>query len=300
MATLLHTFNAGSGIHCLAAAANGSVITGARDGRITVWDIPNRMQLKSFATGHELLLSLAITQDGRKAISGGLRRLKVWDTGTGSLTREINSFVDDTNVLITSPQRMCLSGHKYGGILLWDIETGERLGNLEASEIQTFSRIMADPDEVTALALTPDGQWLIAGSSKGFLRVWDLRTRKCTYSVHGHLMEVRGIMMLQDTQHGLSVSWDGTLSRWAVEKDLVSTRLFQGKPAINAIALLPGGKEAVWGTEDGVLFFGDVGKGIVREKLEAHAKNINRVAVWKDESILSASEDGTLKVWARE
>ena len=152
MATLLHTFEAGTGIHCLAIAGNGCVITGARDGSITVWDIPNRKKLRSFETGHKLFLSLAITQDGRRAISGGSPRLKVWDLGSGSLVREINTSVDDANVLIASPPGVCLSGHRYGGILLWDTGTGERLSALEALEIWTFSRIMAEPDEVTAMA----------------------------------------------------------------------------------------------------------------------------------------------------
>jgi WD40 repeat protein len=298
MGTLLYTFEAGSGIHCLAVAGNGCVITGARDGKITVWDIPNRKKLRSFQTKHELLLSLAITQDGRRAISGGLRRLEIWDLGSGSLARGIDTSVDDTNVLIIGPQGMCLSGHKYGGILLWDTGTGERLSALEALEIWTFSRIMAEPDEVTAIALTPDGKKLIAGSSKGLLRVWDLRTRTCIHALHGHLLQVRGIIVLPEMRHGLSVSWDGALKRWALKKDLVPIKLFQGQPMINAIALLPGGKEAVWGTEDGVLCFRDIEKGIVREEVEAHDGPINALSVWNDKCLLSASEDGTLKVWA--
>ena len=159
-----------------------------------------------------------------------MRRLKVWDLGSGSLEREIDTAADEVTVLIARPEGICLSGHKYGGILLWDIQTGKRIGNLEASEIPAFSRIMAEPDEVTAMALTPDGQRLIAGSAKGFLRVWDLQTRKCIHATQVHLMDVRGIIVLPDGQHGLSVSWDGTLKSWALEKDLVSIKLFEGNP----------------------------------------------------------------------
>jgi WD40 repeat protein len=300
MAALLHTFEAGSGIYCLAVAGNGCVVTGDRDGRITVWDIPNRKKLSSFSTGHELFLSLTITRDGTRAISGGLRRLMVWDIETRSLVQEIDTSVDDANVLIAGPPRMFLSGHKYGGILMWDIETGERTGTLETSEIRTFSRIMVEPDEVTAMALTPDEQWLIAGSSKGFLRMWDMLTRTCTHTLQCHLMQVNGIIELPGGQSGLSVSLDGTLKSWAVEKDLVSTRLFQGKPAINAIALLSGAEEAVWGTENGELCFWDVSNKAVWQQVRVHNGAVNCVSLWKKDCLLSASEDGTLKVWGRE
>jgi WD40 repeat protein len=123
MANLLHFFAAGSGIRSLAVAGNGLVITDFWVGKIAVWDIPNRRKLRSFPSRHELLLSLAIIQDGRKTISNGLQRLRVWDLETGSLSREIDTLADDVNVLVFGPKGICFSGHKYGGILLWVIET---------------------------------------------------------------------------------------------------------------------------------------------------------------------------------
>lgn len=296
---LLHTFNIGSGIHCLAVAANGRTVTGSRDGKITVWDIRLRRMLRTFPTGHRLFYSLALTPDGRRAVSGGSRRLKTWDLETESLGREIDTLADDIRVLIVGPRGMCLSGHRYGGILLWDIQTGARLGSLEAGEIYTFSRIMADPDEVTAMALTADGLRLIAGSSKGFLRIWDMGTRRCIHMLHGHLLDVTGIVIPPGALRGLSASWDGTLKSWALEKDEEAIKLFQGNSMIGSLVLLKDEGEAVWGTDKGELVFWDVENMALRKLMRAHESAVSRIAVWEDDYILSASEDGTLKLWGR-
>lgn len=297
MASLQHSFDCRSGIFCLAVADSCNMVTGTRDGIIAVWDVNNRKKLRSFPTKHDLLLSLAVMKDGRQAVTGGLRHLKVWDLESGSPEREIDTMADDVNVLTAGPGDKLLSGHRYGGIFLWDIETGKRIGTLEAIEIGVFSRIMADPDEVTAMALTQDGQRLIAGSSKGFLRVWDLRNHKCLYAIHSHLMDVTGVIVLSNGQHGLSVSRDGTLNGWILEKDLATQKLFKGRPAVSAIALLPGGEEAVWGTEHGDLCFWDIKNKSIREQVRAHDGPVNCLALCKNDFLASASEDGMLKIW---
>jgi len=296
-ARLLHTLSAGSGIHSLAVAGNGRAITGSRDGMITLWDVAHCRQLRAFPTGHEIFLSLAVRADGKRAVSGGLRRLKLWDLESGRAAGTIDTSADDIKVLMFGPEGTCLSGHRYGGILAWDLDAGKRLASLEAVEISAFSRLLADPDEVTAMAITADGQRLVAGSSKGFLRVWDLWAGRCLHTIPAHLLDVTGIVIPPNGLRGLSASWDGTIKCWALEKDTASAKVFEGKAMVCCLALLAGGDIAVWGTDAGELFFGDVADKVVLERVEAHDKAVSRLAVWGNDHILSASEDGTLKVW---
>ena len=299
-AKLLHTFDMGSGIHSLAVAGDGRAVAGLRDGTIAVCDIAGGRKLRSFPTGHGVFLSLAALEDGGHAVSGGLRRLKVWDLESGRLVREIDTSADDVRVLTAGPPGTCLSGHKYGGILIWAPDTGRRLGSLEADEIKLFSRMMADPDEVTALALTSDRQRLVAGSSKGILRVWDLWTRRCLHMLPAHLLDVTGIGVPPGSLRGLSVSWDGAVKGWALEKDATSSALYEGKARIHCLALLPDGNTVVWGTEAGELVFQDVASRALLETVKAHLMPVNRVAAWNGNCVLSASEDGTLKLWGGE
>ena len=56
-----------------------------------------------------------------------------------------------------------LPAARDGVIRLWDL-AGKELAKLEGHE-----------DEVTAVAFSPDGQWLVSGSRDGTALVWKMR-----------------------------------------------------------------------------------------------------------------------------
>jgi WD40 repeat protein len=297
MASLVHSFETDSAIHSISIAKNDCVITGSINGKITVWDLGNRKEIRSFQAHSKYFPSLAITGDGRRAVSGNNRVLKVWDIQTGSLCREIETFVDRTNKLLITPDGLCLSGHEYGGLFLWDIQNGKRLKSMEAIEVSLFSRIMADPDAITAMTLTPDGNKVITGTYHGFLKVWDLSSYRNTHTVMGHGLWVTGIILLPDGQHGMSVAYDGTVKTWAIEGDIVSETLYEGMPPISVIVMKPNLRRAIWGTQKGMLYFWDIKRRTIRSEIHAHEKAINGAVVTSDRQLLTVSDDATLKVW---
>jgi WD40 repeat protein len=297
MASLVHSFETDSAIHSICIAKNDCVITGSGKGNITVWDIRNRKKIRSFQAHSKYFSSLVITGDGRRAVSGNNGVLKVWDIQTGSLCREIETFVDRTNKLLITPDGLCLSGHEYGGLLLWDIQNGKRLKTMEAIEVSVFSRIMADPDAITAVTLTPDGNKVITGTYYGFLKIWDLASYQNTHTVMGHLQWVTGIILLPDGQHGMSVAYDGSVKTWAIQGDIVSETLYEGMAPISVIVMKPNLRRVIWGTQKGMLYFWDIKRRTIRSEMPAHDKAINGAVVTSDRLLLTVSDDGTLKVW---
>src|SRR5262249_20379679 len=51
----------------------------------------------------------------------------------------------------------------------------------------------------TALAFSPDGQWLAGGGNDGYVRIWELSTRREFHRLHGH----------EESTQSLSFSADG-------------------------------------------------------------------------------------------
>ena len=153
-------------------------LSGSRDGTLKLWDLStDQPTVLSFDGNESFVGNTAITPDGRQAISGFFDgTLKLWDLQTGELVRvmlghkscssaaEITS--DGRTVVpklvisqsslcwqataITSDGRRAISGSRdsSGELRLWDLLTGE-----------LCLVIAGHDDDVTALAVTPDGQY---------------------------------------------------------------------------------------------------------------------------------------------
>jgi WD40 repeat protein len=72
-------------------------------------------------------------------------------------------------------------------------------------------------DGVTALAFSPDGRWLVAGSRSGSLHRWDLSAPGASAaSWPAHTARVNGLLFAPDGAALLSASDDRSVKRWSV------------------------------------------------------------------------------------
>lgn len=68
-----------------------------------------------------------------------------------------------TKVSLSAPLALMAVGHENGKIALWDLLTDF---NPEIVDL--------DGSRISALGFTPDGYWLVVGTARGALRVWDM------------------------------------------------------------------------------------------------------------------------------
>ncbi|MFM8004508.1 MAG: WD40 repeat domain-containing protein, partial [Dolichospermum sp.] len=61
-------------------------------------------------------------------------------------------------------------------------------------------------DSVDAIALTPDGKTVIAGSGDGTIKVWDLETGEIEFTLEGHNNSVNAIAVTPDGKTVISGS----------------------------------------------------------------------------------------------
>ncbi|MBW2663182.1 MAG: TIR domain-containing protein [Deltaproteobacteria bacterium] len=155
-------------------------------------------------------------------------------------------------------------------------------------------------NDVYAVAVTPDGKKVVSCSEDKTLKVWDLESGQCIFSLIGHSNTVIGIAITPNGKKVVSGSEDQTLKVWDLESGQCIFNLMGHSKSVLGIAITPDGKKVVSGSEDQTLKVWDLESGQCLATLKGHSSRIGAwgVAITPDgRNIISGSHDGTIKVW---
>jgi guanine nucleotide-binding protein subunit beta-2-like 1 protein len=91
--------------------------------------------------------------------------VKVWDLSECKLKFSLAGHRGYLNTVSVSPDSsICASGGRDGSVVLWDLNEGKRIFELNAEQI------------VNTLCFSPNRYWLCAGT-QGSIRIWDLECK---------------------------------------------------------------------------------------------------------------------------
>jgi WD40 repeat protein len=152
-------------------------------------------------------------------------------------------------------------------------------------------------DWVHEVFFSPDGKFLISGSKDGTVKVWQVSDGSLVRTLSGHSKPVVTVALSPDGRFIASGSEDSTVRVWRMA-DGKLVKVLQGHmkgKAVNVVRFSPDGK---W------LAFGDITITMYRfpegrkEGIAAHRWGIAALSFTPDNRFLiSASADGTVKVW---
>ena len=247
----------------LALAADGRrVVSGSRqDGLLRVWalaapaateippiilpghsevvaDLPNRRPPGLGLYDRKDVNALAITPDGRRAVSGGGDfTVRVWDLAGAAPPIVLSDLTQSVWALAVSADgQRIVSGGNDETVRVWDLGTAPGPG--------LWPLVLAGHAAwVLAVALTPDGRWAVSGSDDQTVRVWDLGAPTgpgVAAVLHGHTAAVRAVGLSADGRRAVSGGEDGTLRVWDVAQGAEIARYTWDAP-IAYCALAPGG-----------------------------------------------------------
>ncbi len=155
--------------------------------------------------GHKSHASaLLVSPDGRTLVSGG-EELILWD-------------------IETRQQQVRFSAHPTGIQDMTWVAGGTTLATA-AREIKVWDldartsehTYLGHLDEVTALAASPDGRWLVSGGKDRTLKYWDLSQPIVLNPWQGHSQSVIGVRLSPDETLGVSSANDGQARLWDLE-----------------------------------------------------------------------------------
>jgi WD40 repeat protein len=170
---------------------------------------------------------LAFSPDTQLILSGHWggnenAKTRLWDVASGAMVRSFGR--DGYSFAFSRDGRFALSGG-WKDITLWD------LGSWDV--IRTFP---AHESAVYALALSPDGSFVLSGSGDRTLKLWKVKQRTSIFgskndgpirTFEGHVDDVTSVVFSPDGRFALSGSADATLKLWDVTKGR-EIRTFKG------------------------------------------------------------------------
>jgi len=259
------------------------VISASWDGTLKVWDLQTGQE-ERILTGHERSVrSVALTPDGRLAVSGSSdETLKVWNLQTGQEERTLTGHNGEVLAVVVTPDgRRAISGSTDFTLPVWNLQTGREertltghkrpvaaiavthdgrhavsasgdccmLWDLRAGQGEPIT----DASSATAVAITPDGRYVIYNSLGGPLGIWDLQTGQGKRIFFEHEGHVRAVAVTPDGQCAVSTSDDHTLKVWELQtgRELATVAL---ENAPQSVAVAPDGTTVLAGDEAGNLY----------------------------------------------
>ena len=164
-------------------------------------------------------------------------------------------------------------------------------------------------DNVHSVAISPDGQTLVSGSSDSTIKVWNLQTGREIDTLTNHSNKVHSVAIGPDGETLVSGSWDMTLKVWNLKKgrEIAPLRTLRGMGRPFPFAIGPEKTIAI-GSSENAIRIRDMKTGKVVQTLNQHNYlyssplrffyPINSLAISLDgQTIVSGSSGRTVAVW---
>jgi len=200
--------------------------------------------------GHKAIVrDVMFTSDGRYLVSASDdKTIRVWDTSTGEIVRVIRGQFGTgsegkIHAAALSPDNRLLAvgGHTKNDEI--------RLFNFQTGEIQAL--LKGHTNIIIGLAFSPDGKWLISGSSDKTPRIWNVRTQKTLRILKGHKEQIFAVTFSPDGTMAVTGSDDKTIRIWDGRTGKFIKVLASQNRSVTSLSISPDGTKVLTGVGSG-------------------------------------------------
>lgn len=274
------------------------MITGSADGTARVWDLhqPTRIEELPLKDVHtDRVRAVAVSTANEWAASGdNAGRLVLWD------------------IQQDSPPAQALMGHsgEIGAVAF--TPDGKRLISVSTDRTARVWTMGTDPesdvvvlphdDEVTQLAVSGEGRWLLTGTLTGAV-LWDLKGSldAPAQKLGGHEDDLRAVALGARGRWAATGSQDQKILLHDLNKGKLVAKLRAHEGAVQVMAFHPAAKWLASGSEDRTIRLWDLTSEHPDEgslQLTGHTGGITDLR-WSEDGrwLVSSSNDQTVRLW---
>lgn len=187
------------------------VLPGSDDRTMRLWDRATGQEQRQFPLELSTPMAVAFSPDGKRIASAHWDSVvRVWAVATGKEELCCRGHQDFVTSAAWSPDgRHVLSGSHDGYMKLWGVATGKEVRSFAAG-----SKVPDKPgarEEISSVAISPDGTKALSAGSEGLACFWDLRTGKLLSCLPRRPGHIKSALFSPDGKRVLSGDEDGLI-----------------------------------------------------------------------------------------
>ncbi len=273
--------------------------SGSADGSLYLWNSASGEAVAVWRAHVGAVTGLAFDPAGRRLASTGTGEeawdeLKLWDAASGE-ARAAVTWRDLLTAVVFSPDGRRLvtpTGHD-GQVIVWDAATLKDISTLEGQSILARQR------NAPCVAYSADGQWIAAGSSNGWVRLWSQATppEKPTSQVFLTPSQARVSGLAFSSRFLLAASADTTIRAWHTKTGKPAFTLCGHRGAVTSVASSPDGACLLSGSRDRTVKLWDIRRSDEDLDLRAQAGYTSLAFSPAGPYLASAPRDKAVLIW---
>jgi hypothetical protein len=220
------------------------------------------------------VLSVAVSRDGRRMLSGGKdRMIQLWDVEKQSVLFRLRGHQDEVRcVCFSADERRALSASNDRTVRLWNLDNGEQIGQCDGHG-----------GKVAWAAFVDDDRRAVSAGDDRTLRLWDLADKRQLQQWDGHSGGVFWGAVVPKRRRVVTASFDKSLRLWDLDQpSAVHTMTAPNMTFVAGVAVSPDGRYAVSGSYDRTLRQWDLETGQLVKRMSGHTTRVWCVAFSPD------------------
>ena len=257
-----------------------------------LWDISSGVKLRDFKGHADAVQSVAISPDGRFAVTGSKdQTAKLWNLATGRTIRTFIGFLSSVDSVNISPDSRFLVTKSSDYVQLWGLTSG--------AEIRTWAFKDRSSFDIKPAAISPNGRFLITGSWSKGVELWDISTGNRVRGFKGNADTTGSFAISPDGKYLATGNEDKTARLWEISSGKeIEDLTVPSSLALRALAFSPDGKYLATGSDDRTAWLWDISAVKAVRGYAGNASSVVSIAVSPNgRYIATGNEDDTAKLW---